>query len=190
MKGRRPKERARVPRLKHWVFDWAETIVVALVLALIIRAFFLQVFWIPSGSMENTLDINDRIVVNKVSYYFRLPHRFEIVVFRQVQPEGVSADKKDLIKRLVGMPGEKLELKNGELFINGNLVEYPADMKQTMNQDFANFGPVTIPPASFFVMGDNRPESADSRYWGFLPQKNLIGPAFLRIWPLFKFGLI
>jgi len=177
-----------VPRFKHFIFDWAETIVVALVLALIIRAFCLQVFWIPSGSMENTLDINDRIVVNKVAYHFRSPRRLEIVVFRGV--EGFDPAKKDLIKRLVGLPGETLEIKNGALFINGNLIEYPTDMKQTMNQDFANFGPVTIPPDSFFVMGDNRPASADSRYWGFLPKKNLIGPAFLRIWPLYKFGLI
>jgi len=188
MKRKTLKEKARLPRLKHWLFDWTETIVVALVLALIIRAFFLQVFWIPSGSMEKTLDINDRIVVNKVSYYFRLPQRFEIVVFRAVQAMG--EEKKDLIKRLVGLPGETLEIKNGDLFINGSCIEYPTNMKQSMNQDYANFGPVTIPSDSFFVMGDNRPESADSRYWGFLPKKNLIGPAFLRIWPLYKIGLI
>lgn len=177
-----------MPRLKHWLFDWAETIVVALVLALIIRAFFLQVFWIPSGSMENTLEINDRIVVNKVAYHFRDPRRFEVIVFRGV--DSVDPTKKDLIKRLVGLPGEVLEIRNGDLLINGKLVEYSAVMKQTMNQDFANFGPVTIPQDSFFVMGDNRPASADSRYFGFLPKKNVIGPAFIRIWPLFKFGLI
>src|SRR3989339_254200 len=131
------KDRPRVPRLKHWLFDWAETIVVALVLALVIRAFFLQVFWIPSGSMENTLDINDRIVVNKVIYHFRSPQRFEIVVFRGVD-SAVETEKKDLIKRLVGLPGETLQIKNGDLFINDKLVEYPAGMKETMNQDFAN----------------------------------------------------
>ena len=173
-----------MPRLKHFIFDWVETIVVALVLALIIRAFFLQVFWIPSGSMEPTLDINDRIVVNKVSFHFRDPRRLEVVVFRQV--ESADPTKKDLIKRLVGLPGERLELKNGVIVINGR----PIDERHTGNQDFANFGPVTIPQDSFFVMGDNRPASADSRYWGFLPKKNLIGPAFLRIWPLYKFGLI
>lgn len=173
-----------MPRLKHWVFDWAETIVVALILALVIRAFFLQVFWIPSGSMEPTLDIKDRIVVNKVAYHFRLPRRLEITVFRQV----ASADneKRDLIKRLVGLPGEKLQLKDGVIYIN----DQPVKADHTMNQDFANFGPIIIPPASYFVMGDNRPASADSRFWGFLPEKNLIGPAFLRIWPLTRFGLI
>ena len=173
-----------MPRLKHWVFDWAETIVVALVLALIIRAFFLQVFWIPSGSMEPTLEINDRIVVNKVIYHFREPKRLEIVVFRQVPLFDQS--KKDLIKRLVGLPGERLQVKRGVILINGK----PVEEKHPLNQDYANFGPVTIPPDSYFVMGDNRPASADSRYWGFLPKKNLIGPAFLRLWPLTKFGLI
>ena len=173
-----------MPRLKHWVFDWTETIVVALVLALVIRAFFLQVFWIPSGSMEPTLDINDRIVVNKVIYHFRNPHRLETVVFRGVSD--TSLQKKDLIKRLIGLPGETLVIKDGVISINGQ----PLVETHPMNQDYANFGPVTIPANAYFVMGDNRPASADSRYWGFLPKKNLIGPAFLRIWPLSKAGLI
>jgi signal peptidase I len=176
-----------VPRLNHWFFDWFETIVVALVLALIIRAFFLQVFWIPSGSMEPTLDIGDRIVVNKVIYHFRQPRRLEVVVFRAVPAMGV--EKKDLIKRLVGLPGETLQVKNDVIYINGA----PLIEKHQANKDElfpANFGPVKIDADSYFVMGDNRPQSADSRYWGFLPKQNLIGPAFLRIWPLAKFNLI
>lgn len=173
-----------MPPLKHWIFDWAETIVVALVLALVIRAFFLQVFWIPSSSMEPTLEINDRIVVNKVSYHFRQPRRLEIIVFRQVNLG--DKDKKDLIKRLVGLPGETLEVKDGAIKINGQ----PIVENHLINQDYANYGPITIPADAYFVMGDNRPASADSRYWGFLPKKNVIGPAFLRLWPLTKLGLI
>lgn len=180
----RVKERQSVPRLKHRVFDWAETIIVALVLALIIRAFFLQVFWIPSGSMEPTLDISDRIVVDKVSYHFRRPNRLEVIVFRQTG--AFDAAKKDLIKRLVGLPGETLQVKKGVICINGSAIEE----KHSMRQDFADFGPVAIPMDAYFVMGDNRPASADSRYWGFLPRKNIIGPAFLRIWPITRFGLI
>ena len=178
------EETVKQSRLGHWIFDWTETIVVAFILALVIRAFFLQVFWIPSSSMEPTLDIKDRIVVNKVAYHFREPARMEIVVFRQVAPPGIP--KKDLIKRLVGLPGEKLQVKDGVIYINGKaLVE-----NHPMNQDFADFGPVTIPQDSYFVMGDNRPASADSRYWGYLPGKNLIGPAFVRSWPFNKFGFI
>jgi signal peptidase I len=170
--------------VKNWLFDWAETILVAFIMALIIRAFFLQVFWIPSSSMEPTLDIKDRIVVNKVVYHFRAPQRQEIIVFRQVAPEGTP--KRDLIKRLMGLPGEKLQIKKGVVYINDKAVEE----KHLMNQDFANFGPVNIPADSYFVLGDNRPGSADSRYWGFLPKKNVIGPAVLRIWPLTRLGLI
>ena len=169
-------------RLGHWLFDWAETIVVAFVMALIIRAFFLQVFWIPSSSMEPTLEIHDRIVVNKVSYHFRPPRRNEVVVFRQVKAPNVP--KRDLIKRLKGLPGEKLQIKDGIIYINDHKIEE----QHQFNQDFMDFGPVTIPADSYFVMGDNRPASADSRYWGFLPKQNVIGPAFLRIWPLTKAG--
>ena len=106
-----------------------------------------------------------------------------IIVFRQVYSG--DKEKRDLIKRLVGLPGEQLEVKNGVIVINGQ------EIKEThlINQDYANFGPVTIPADSYFVMGDNRPASADSRYWGFLPKAKLIGPAFLRIWPITKFGL-
>ncbi|MFH1386699.1 MAG: signal peptidase I [bacterium] len=175
------KEKPKLNQLKSWIFDWGETLIVALVLALVIRAFFLQVFWIPSCSMEPTLNINDRIVVNKVIYYFRAPKRFEIMVFR-----GVGEPKKDLIKRIVGLPGEKLELKKGVLYINDQQITET----HQINQDNVNYGPVQIPNDSYFMMGDNRPFSADSRYFGFLPKKNIIGPAILRIWPLTKIGLI
>ncbi|MFA6170157.1 MAG: signal peptidase I [Candidatus Margulisiibacteriota bacterium] len=179
-----------MPKL-NWVFDWAETIIVALLLALVIRAFFLQVFWIPSESMLPGLAISDRIAVNKVIYHFRPPQRFDIVVFRSV-PE-ISVDKKDLIKRLIGLPGEKLELKKGVVYIN----DKPLAETHPLNNEYNNlsdmpatFGPITIPNDRYFVMGDNRPNSYDSRYWQSLPKRNLIGQAFLLIWPLNKIGLI
>ncbi|MFH1542038.1 MAG: signal peptidase I [bacterium] len=172
------------PRLNHWLFDWSETIVVALVLALIIRAFFIQIFWIPSGSMEPTLNISDRIVVNKVIYNFREPRREEIIVFRQVG--SYPGHKKDLIKRVIGLPGEILQIRNGFVFINDEMLEE----QHPLNREYSDFGPVTIPEGHYFMMGDNRPASADSRYWGFLPRKLIIGPAFLRIWPLKVFSLI
>lgn len=134
--------------------------------------------------MEPSLDIKDRIVVNKVTYHFRSPQRQEVIVFRQVAPEG--SPKRDLIKRVMGLPGETLEIKAGVIYINGQAIEE----KHPLNQDFADFGPLTIPSDSYFVMGDNRPASADSRYWGFLPKANVIGPAVLRIWPLNKLGLV
>ena len=169
---------------KHWLIDWGETIVVAFLLALIIRAFFLQIFWIPSSSMEPSLDIKDRVVVNKVAYHFRSPRRGEIVVFRQVAPP--DTEKRDIIKRVKGLPGEIVQLKDGYVYINGKKI----DETHAMNRDVADYGPLAIPDDKYFVLGDNRPASADSRYWGLLPKDHLIGPAFMLIWPLNKFGLI
>lgn len=134
--------------------------------------------------MEPTLDIRDRLVVNKVAYHFREPRRFEIVVFRQVEG-GLYGGKNDLIKRVIGLPGDTIELKEGIVYVNGSqLFE-----NHPLNRDYMDFGPVTVPPDAYFMMGDNRPESADSRYWGFLPKANLIGPALLRIWPLNRLKL-
>jgi len=215
-------------KAKAWVREWVETLVVALALALFIRAFFIQVFWIPSGSMEPTLNINDRIIVNKLAYglqnplfesykekkflyiipnplyqhpvptsdlaYFinfnKAPQRFDVIVFKMYDQLG---NRKDLIKRVIGLPGEKLEVKKGAVYIN----DQPLTETHPLNNNYydldtmpAAFGPVKIPQDSFFVMGDNRPNSADSRYWGFLPKSQIIGPAFLRIWPLWGLGLI
>ena len=177
------EQKAKTKIFQHWLFDWTETILVALVLALIIRAFFFQVFWIPSGSMEPTLQIKDRIVVNKFVYHFRQPKRQEVIVFRY---NSAGGQKRDLIKRVMGLPGEMLAIKEGVVYIEGNKVEE----LHPMNKDLTDFGPLKIPENSYFVLGDNRPASADSRYWGFLPKKNVIGPAFIRIWPINKLGLI
>ena len=168
--------------MKKIIREWVETIVVALVLALIIRAFVVQVFYIPSGSMEPTLNIKDRIVVNKFIYWFREPRREEIIVFKL--PERPGQPSKDLIKRIIGLPNETLEVKDGIVFVNA----MPLSENHLMVRDRAHFGPVKIPEGSYFMMGDNRGNSADSRYWGFLPKKNIIGLTFLRIWPLLKFG--
>jgi len=111
----------------------------------------------------------------------RGPKRFEVVVFKLYD---VQDNRKDLIKRVIGLPGEKLEIKKGVVYINGTALKE----NHPMNSDLADFGPVTIPSDSYFMMGDNRPNSADSRYFGFLPKSQIIGPAFLRIWPLFQLG--
>jgi len=178
------EERSAKYRLKHWMVDWTETILVAFFLALVIRAFFLQVFWIPSSSMVPTLNINDRVVVNKIAPFFRDPRRFEVIVFRLHATRW--APKRDLIKRVIGLPGETLEVKQGVVNINGQ----PLEELHTMNHDYCNYGPVRIPDDSYFVMGDNRPASADSRYFGFLPRNDLIGPALFKIWPISQFSLV
>lgn len=107
-----------------------------------------------------------------------------MVVFRQVAPP--AEPKRDLVKRIMGLPGETFELKNGVVYIN----DKPVEETHTYNRDLANFGPLKIPPESYFMLGDNRAASADSRYWGFLPRKNMIGPVFMRIWPVNKINLM
>lgn len=211
-----PKE-----RFKKWLIEWVETIVVALVLALFIRAFFVQVFWIPSVSMTPTLNVQDRIIVNKLAYgiqnplfesqkenkflyiipnpfyghhlpifdrknfvdFKSKPRRFDVLVFKLYDAQG---NRKDLIKRVIGLPKEKLQIKNGAIYINDKFIKE----HHPLNPDFVNFGPIQLPDDSYFMMGDNRPNSADSRFFGPLPESNIIGPATLRIWPLWQFGLI
>lgn len=165
---------------KSWLHDAIETIVVALVLALIIKATILEVFWIPSSSMEPTLNIQDRIVVNKFIYRFREPRRGEIVVFKLP----TDRQHKELIKRLIGLPGDTIEMREGLIFING---KYYSE-NHPMFRDNDSFGPVQIPDGEYLVLGDNRPVSADGRYFGLLPRKYLVGPAFLKIWPIWEFS--
>ena len=172
-------------RTKSWIREWVETIVIALILALIIRTFIIQVFYIPSGSMEPTLNVRDRIIVNKFIYRFRDPKRFEILVFKYPYPKP-GEPRKDFIKRVIGLPGETIYIRDGVVYINGEKVfgEHP------MKKDVSDYGPLEIPDDGYFVMGDNRPNSADSRVWGYLPRKFIIGPAIIRIWPLTRFGLL
>ncbi|MBM4295110.1 MAG: signal peptidase I [Deltaproteobacteria bacterium] len=163
-----------------------------MVLALIIRAFLVQAFSIPSGSMQPTLLIGDYLLVNKFGYGIRnpltnkiwislaQPQRGDIVVF--IFPQDPS---KDYIKRVVGVPGDKVQVINKKVYVNGKELEAPyaayADniMIPAGQSTRDNFGPVVVPPDSYFVMGDNRDQSYDSRFWGFVPDTSLRGKAFI-----------
>ena len=176
-------------RLKKEVREWAEAIAVALVLTLIIRTFVVQAFKIPSGSMNPTLLQGDKLFVNKFIYRFREPKRFEIIVFKY--PED---PKKDFIKRVVAFEGEEVEIRNGMLVINGNPVSQPAGPNPVV---YYNQGPfaatgqkVTVPENSYFVLGDNSLSSRDSRYWGFVPKRYLVGLAIFRWWPPRRIGTL
>jgi signal peptidase I len=172
-----------------------EALILAILLALFIRAFIVQAFKIPSGSMQNTLQIGDHILVNKFIYGLKLPYfnttiipykkpqRGDIVVFKfQQEP------KKDFIKRTIGIQGDVIEIRNKELYVNKKRLEQDyaiyTDLQiipKTM-QPRDNFGPVTVPEDSIFVMGDNRDHSYDSRFWGFVDLKDLKGKAFIIYW--------
>ncbi|MFC1559918.1 signal peptidase I [Candidatus Margulisiibacteriota bacterium] len=169
-------------KLYFWVVDWIETIVVALILALIIRQFAFQTSEVMSGSMIPTLQIRDRVIVNKLVYKLKEPKRGEIILFKStIDP------RKDFIKRLVALPGEEVAFRNGMLLINGKVI---SQSQWDVVWDSSAFGPKKVPANSYFFVGDNRPQSYDSRFWGFVPKKNIIGKAFLLVWPPFHIRLL
>jgi len=200
--ARAPVERQEpVPFRKSTLREYFESIVIAVILALFIRTFVVQAFKIPTGSMENNLLIGDHLLVNKFVFgptesaleRTLLPtgtvHRGEVVVFKfPVEPE------RDFIKRVIGLPGETLELRNKKVYINGSPLEEPyvhfleppsgdSSLHEFTSYDLRErYGPVTVPPNQYFVMGDNRDNSQDSRYWGFLPRDYIKGKALLIYW--------
>ena len=170
-------------RLLYHVVDWIESIVVALVLALIIRQFAFQTSEVLSGSMIPTLLIRDRVIVNKLVYrYYGKMERGDIVLFRST-----ITPPRDFIKRLIGLPGENIRIRNGRVLINGKTID---QSKWPVIWDRSNFGPYKIPENSYFFLGDNRPDSFDSRFWGAVPRKNIIGKAELLIWPPLRIKLL
>ncbi|MFZ8860630.1 MAG: signal peptidase I [Thermocrinis sp.] len=179
---------------------WIAELIVIVIIVLFIRAFVAQAYNIPSGSMKPTLLVGDFILVNKLVYRFSEPQRGDIVVFKYPIDPNI-----DFIKRIIALPGEEVEVRNNQVFINGKplpLIEVgrgeengvrkviyeevlPEGKKHKVQfyEDFPfskrDFGPVVVPPNHYFVMGDNRDNSEDSRYWGFVPRENIVGKAFV-----------
>ena len=149
-----------------------------------VRPFVMEAFWIPSGSMIPTLEIGDRVLVNKFIYRFTDPrsrrhHRL---------PRASTTRDEDLIKRVVGLPGDKIAVRGGKLFVNGEPQKEPYTNKKLPDRSF--YARTKVPKNHVFVMGDNRGNSADSRVFGPLPEKNIEGEAFLRFWPPDRIGLL
>ena len=160
--------------------DLFESLLVAVILALIIRFFIFQPFYIPSGSMEPTLLTGDRIIVSKFSYHFREPERGDVIVFKYPRDP-----KRAFVKRVVGLGGETVAVSGGQLYINGVLVpeEYVPE-----GMTYPDFGPVRVPEGKLFMLGDNRANSDDSRVWGFLDEDLIIGKAVAVYWPVSRIG--
>jgi signal peptidase I len=184
------------PQGKSFLREYGEALFIALILAMFIRAFLAQAFSIPSGSMQPTLLVGDYLLVTKFIYGIRnpftnrvliplgQPHRGDVVVF--IFPQDQT---KDYIKRVIGLPGDKVQIINKQVYINGKVLKTPQARytDDTMipppgsptESPRDNFGPVEVPPHSYFVMGDNRDHSYDSRFWGFVPDDALKGKAFI-----------
>jgi len=173
---------------KSVVREYAEAIIIAIVLALFIRTFVIQAFKIPSGSMKPTLLVGDHILVNKFIYGIKLPFTDKILISLNEPEKGDVVvfkfpldTRKDYIKRVIGLPGDRVELVDKQLLINGRPTEDP-NASYSMSGSMRMYGPVTVPADHLFVMGDNRDESSDSRVWGFVPRPYLKGKAFLIYW--------
>ena len=179
--------------------EWAQSIVIALLLVVVIRTFFFQAFKIPSGSMRPTLMEGDKLFVNKYVYRFHAPERGDIVVFRYPGDannphEPKEEQRKDYIKRLVALGGETVEIKNGKIFVSEKKLDDPLTFGKFTYYNFDPYGgpyeKIKVPEGFYYVLGDNSAHSRDSRYWGFVPKKNMIGKAVFRWWPPKKIGLL
>lgn len=192
--------------------DWSEALLVAAILALIIRTFVVQAFKIPSGSMEDTLLIGDHLLVNKFIYGMQIPgidgrfltirepRRGDIVVFEFPEDRGLSFWKRrDFIKRLVGLPGDTVEIRKKQVFVNGAPFRLPEEVHKDATLYEAVSGcdtmtfpraqwcrdtmpPVKVPDGHYFMLGDNRDRSYDGRFWGFVSNSEIKGLAFIKYW--------
>jgi signal peptidase I len=188
----------RLPQPWRTIVDWVVTIVGAIAIVLLIKAFVVNPYRIPSSSMEPTLHcarpaqgcearFSDRVLANRFIYRFRSPHRGDIVVFN-TPPEAAAkcGAGGTFVKRIIGLPGERIAVRvlkgNGYVFINGRMLNEPY-IQLSRRAPASPYGPTTVPKGQYFMMGDNRSASCDSRFWGTVPRKNIIGKVFLTYWP-------
>lgn len=180
---------------KSTIREYVEAFIIAILLALFIRTFVIQAFKIPSGSMLPTLQIGDHLLVSKFIYGLKIPvsgktlipwkkpKHGDVVVFKYPKDRSI-----DYIKRVIGVPGDTIEIRNKRIFINNKPIKDPHAHYQTRTvlkgsvSPRDNFGPISVPDGKFFVMGDNRDNSHDSRFWGFVDQKDILGRAFILYW--------
>jgi len=201
-KSDKEKSKEKVVQTKSQTREWIESIVIALILALLIRTFVVQAFKIPSGSMEDTLLIGDHLLVNKFIYGtnipfteirifpIREPQRGDIIVFEYPEDRNESFFKRrDFIKRVIGLPGDHVKMVNQIVYINNKPYTIPQEIhkdkalkKWMADPRIYDFDELVVPEGSYFAMGDNRDRSSDSRYWGFVPKENIKGKAFIIYW--------
>ncbi len=180
-----PEKKPQTENEENSWLEIAKTLGTAVILAFGIRTFVAEARYIPSASMVPTLEINDRLIIEKVSYRFQEPQRGDVVVFkpteRLVQENYKGAA---FIKRIIGLPGDKIEVKGGRVYVD----DRPLQEKYIAEDPQYDYGPVIVPEDSYLVLGDNRNNSYDSHSWGFVPREKLIGKAFVRFWPLNRVG--
>ena len=182
-KARKPHSRRRA------LIEWVAIVILAVLVSLLMRTFVLQTFFIPSASMEPTLQLGDRVMVSKLSLDFGSIHRGDILVFKAPPAASVCGadDPKDFVKRVIGLPGDHLTSKGNTIYVNGQALNITWTHYEPLGRPIGN---VVVPKNHYFMMGDNYPDSCDSRYWGSVPRSDIIGRVFIRIWPLSRFGFL
>jgi signal peptidase I len=183
---------------RRTIIEWAILIGSALLIAILIKTFLFQAFYIPSESMKPTLNVGDRVLVNKVSYRLHDVNRGDIVVF-ETPPKAKDANGqiKDLVKRVVALPGETFSTRNGTVYINGRPLKEPYLQKgvktcapNTAATTCGDIGDQQIPAGDVMVLGDNRTASKDSRFFGPIKDSSIVGRVFIRIWPINDIGFL
>ncbi|HVJ49705.1 signal peptidase I [Desulfitobacterium sp.] len=167
-----------------FIFDVFQVLVFASAFSLGIRAAVADARVVPTGSMLPTIQLQDRLVVDKISYKFSKVKRGDVIVF--LPPADEEQSGTDWVKRVIGLPGETVEVRDGKVFINKKeLIE-----SYELEKPNYKYGPSVVPDGSYFVLGDNRNNSRDSHYWGELPSQNIVGKVFVRYWPFDRFGTL
>jgi signal peptidase I len=188
-----PKVAERTPKGSNWLRETAVVVVVALVAAILLRTFVVQTFFIPSGSMDPTLKVGDRILVDKLAYHLHGVDRGNIVVFKRPANEDCGGlPVADLVKRVIGLPGDTVSLRRGDVLIDGKQLHeswLPASRQNVTypgpaGQPYDLAKPYVVPANHYFMMGDNRKDSCDSRYWGPISRSLIVGKVDLRVWPI------
>lgn len=184
------------PTPSQWAKDMFQSLVIAFIVAmLIVRPFLLQTFYIPSGSMENTFFANDRLLATMFNYRFSEPQRGDVVIFKSKLEKDCHTYNlvvykykscENYIKRLIGKPGDTVEIRDGVTIVNGKPLKEPY-LKEPQLRDFER---VKVPPGQLFFMGDNRNNSNDGRFWGFLPRERVTAKAWVHFWPLNRMKIV
>lgn len=182
--GQQQRKQDRRRRAVRSAAEWVAVIVGALVVALVVKTLFLQAFWIPSPSMEPTLQRDDRVLANKLADSISDLNRGDVIVFHRVD-DGTESDVNDLIKRVIGLPGDVIEARDGVVYVNNQRLDEPYLEEGTRTERLER---TEVPEGHVFVMGDNRGNSQDSRVFGPVPEDNIVGRAWIRIWPPGRFG--
>jgi signal peptidase I len=179
---------SEIPDKAHSSSWWsaARTVSVGVFLALGLRAFVAETRFIPSDSMVPTLRVGDQLIVEKLSYHLHAPHRGDVVVFKAPAALQEQNLRDDLIKRIIGLPGDRIQVQAGQVYVNDKALVEPY---LEAVPDYG-IGPITVPDGEYFVLGDNRNHSYDSHYWGFVPQENIIGRAIWCYYPLPHWGKV